>query len=228
MDFKFGWQYRRFLPLKGIYFTTEPFSFLSTLRIVDTDDQGGSASDSALMRRVREDDDIAAFGEISRRYREPLRRFFAALLADSSQADDCVQETLLRLWLSRKRYEPTGKFSAYLFQIGRHYYLNQRVRFRQRARQEGPLPGDSGGIEIIAPPFSTQPERILLERREQARLRRAIAELPEHYRAVFTMSHFDGLKYAQIGCRLHIPVGTVKSRMAGAVRRLRHTLSHEE
>jgi len=44
---------------------------------------------------------------------------FAAMLTDRSQADDFVQETFLRLWLARGRYEPTGKFSAYLFQIGK-------------------------------------------------------------------------------------------------------------
>ena len=68
-------------------------------------------TDTELMLRVR-NDDVAAFRELLRRYREPLRRFFAALLADRSQVDDFVQETFMRLWLHRRRYEPTGKFSA--------------------------------------------------------------------------------------------------------------------
>lgn len=180
-------------------------------------------TDIELMLRAREDD-AAAFHELVRRYREPLRRFFAGLLADRSQADDFVQETFLRLWLSRGRYEPTGKFSTYLFQIGKHYWLNQRKKFRPELLA---IDDPDGAWQVGSGPV-TQPHAILLERYRAARIRRAVADLPEHYRAVFEMSHFDGLKYAEIGCRLGIPVGTVKSRMAEAVRRLRQALAPED
>src|SRR5687767_13212663 len=79
-------------------------------------------SDIELMLRAREGD-AAAFAELARRYREPLRRYFAAQLADRSAAEDGVQETFLRLWLLRERYEPSGAFAAYLFRIARHYLL---------------------------------------------------------------------------------------------------------
>ncbi len=180
-------------------------------------------TDIELMLRAK-DGDVAAFQELAHRYREPLRRFFASLLADRSQADDFAQETLLRLWSTRQRYEPTGRFSTYLFQIGRHYWLNQRNRFQAIHYCEAAA---DAVIEVQAPP-ATQPERILLQQYRDERIRRAIPALPEHYRIVFEMSHFEGLKHTDIGCRLGIPVGTVKSRMAEAVRRLRQTLSEED
>ena len=184
-------------------------------------------TDIALMLRVRQTGDPQAFALLAARYRTPLRRFFAALLPDAGQADDFAQETLLRLWTSRTRYEPTGSFSAYLFQIGRHYWLNQRVRYRAQAAQE--VSTNSAAFELEIPlPARAQPETVVLERIEQARLSRAIDALPPPYRVVFAMSHFDALKYAEIACRLGIPVGTVKSRMAKAVRCLRESLSHEE
>src|SRR5947209_3523993 len=93
-------------------------------------------TDIDLMLRAREGE-AAAFHELVRRYRAPLRRFFAALLADRSQAVDFVQETFLRLWLARHRYEPTGKFSTYLYQIGRHYWLNQRKNQRTEVGLDG-------------------------------------------------------------------------------------------
>jgi RNA polymerase sigma-70 factor (ECF subfamily) len=179
-------------------------------------------SDIELMLRVREDE-VAAFRELLARYREPLRRFFASLLADRSQVDDFVQETFLRLWLTRHRYEPTGRFSTYLFQIGKHYWLNQRKKFRPELGEVALDPDFQAGPLAI-----TQPETILMQRLRDARIRRAIAALPEHYRAVFEMSHFEGLKYAEIAGRLGIPLGTVKSRMAEAVRRLRAALTGEE
>lgn len=179
-------------------------------------------TDIELMLRVREGD-MEAFRQIVERYREPLKRFFAAIAADRSQSDDFVQETFLRLWLHRQRYEPTGRFSTYLFQIGKHYWLNQR----KKVRVEVFAAETDGSFEIETPP-AAQPENVVLERLQQARIRRAIAELPEHYRIVFELSHFEGLTYAEIACRLDIPVGTVKSRMFEAVRRLRNTLSTPE
>ncbi|MES2459483.1 MAG: sigma-70 family RNA polymerase sigma factor [Armatimonadota bacterium] len=184
-------------------------------------------SDIALMRRVRDANDTEAFALLAARYRTPLKRFFAAILPDASQADDFAQETLLRLWLSRNRYEPSGKFSAYLFQIGRHYFLNQRVRQRACAAQES-FSRTASGMEILQAAPRTQPEMVLLEQIAVQRLRRHITELPLLYRDVFTLSHFEDLKYVEIAARLGIPLGTVKSRMAEAVRRLRVSVAHEE
>lgn len=183
-------------------------------------------SDTDLMLRVRDEDDSNAFAELAGRYRGPLTRFFAAVLADTALADDGAQETLLRLWLLRARYEATGRFSSYLFQIARHYSLNQQERYRARLARETST-GIGDGVELELPPHR-QPEAILLERLEQARREQAVAALPEHYRSVFTLSHFDGLPYAEIACQLDIPIGTVKSRMAEAVRRLRRTLEEND
>jgi RNA polymerase sigma-70 factor, ECF subfamily len=179
-------------------------------------------TDIELMLRAREGD-AAAFQELAHRYREPLRRYFASLLADRSQADDFVQETFLRLWLCRERYEPSGKFSTYLYQIGKHYWLNQRKKFRPEFAAQG-----LDETAVAAPTQVTQPQAVVLQRHRDFQIRRAIERLPEHYRAVFTLCHFDGLRYAEIAARLDIPVGTVKSRMAQAVRLLREALQTEE
>ncbi len=178
-------------------------------------------TDIQLMLQAR-DGDMEAFRKLVERYRQPLQRFFAALLADRSQADDCVQETFLRLWLLRARYEPTGKFSTYLFQIAKHHLLNERRKYRAAPVQ----PVEDSTLELL-PAADTEPERLLLRRHRDERIRQAVSALPEHYRTVFVLCHFDGLKYAEIACRLQIPVGTVKSRMAEAVRLLRHLLSEE-
>src|SRR5437868_12734423 len=116
-------------------------------------------TDIELMLRAR-DGDAAAFGELARRYQLPLRRFFAAVLADPSQSDDFVQETLLRLWLTRLRYQPTGKFSTYLFQIGKHYWLNQRKKVRFRL-EELAAAGQAAS--------AVSPEVILLRRHRERR-----------------------------------------------------------
>ena len=167
--------------------------------------------------------DLSAFQELTRRYREPLRRFFAALLLDSSQADDCVQETFLRLWLLRQAYQPTGKFSTYLFQIGKHHLLNHKRKLRQDAQC---LPVEQA--QNVAMPEQTQPEWIVLQIASEARMRQAIGKLPLHLREVVEIRHTKQYTYAEIAQKLQVPVGTVKSRLSEAIRRLRQALSEGE
>lgn len=178
-------------------------------------------SDIELMLRVRESD-VAAFRELVSRYREPLARFFQVVLADRSLVDDCVQETLLRLWAGRERFEPSGSFAAYLYQIGRHYWLNQRKKVEARC---GSVALDEVGSWM--PDGSRGPADAALEAERLRRVRQAVEELPERQRAVFELFHFEGLKYAEIAAVLEIPEGTVKSRMSEALRRLRRTLQAE-
>jgi RNA polymerase sigma-70 factor (ECF subfamily) len=186
-------------------------------------------SDTELMQRVR-DGDTAAFKLLYDRYREKVRNFFFHLTWDAEVAKDWTQEVFLRLWLARARYEPTGKFTTYLFQIAKNFYLNHRARQKQDAQtlsldevaESGALPK----IELID--LATQPDVMLFHKYRQRQIRRAIAALPEPYRLVFTMSHFDGLKYREIADVLSIPVGTVKSRMNGAVRMLRQMLTEKD
>ena len=166
--------------------------------------------------------DLAAFAQLTQRYREPLRRFFAALLLDAVEADDCAQETFLRLWLLRREYQPTGKFSTYLFQIGKHHLLNQKRKLRLQANR---VPVESA--QDVASPSQEQPEWIVLRHDRDSRLRAAITLLPPHLRTVVELRYMRHCAYADIGRHLQIPVGTVKSRMSEATKRLRTALQEE-
>jgi RNA polymerase sigma-70 factor, ECF subfamily len=184
-------------------------------------------TDIELMLRAREGD-VAAFQHLAQRYREPLRRFFAAVLADPSQADDCVQETFLRLWLARHRYRPEAPLRSYLFRIARNYFLNRvrdepEVLVADVAEDETGRRGD-GATGRTAP----LPDDLLVARYRLWRIRRAVASLPAHHRLVFTLAHDESLSYSEIARILEIPVGTVKSRMSAAVRMLRERLPREE
>ena len=172
-------------------------------------------TDIQLMLRVRQGD-LEAYRLLVERYRAALRRFLAAMLPDRALADDAVQETFLRLWTLRERYSPTGRFSTYLFQIARNHALNVCKRHNLDAR-------DCGSLAV--PPRS--PEGELLARERAEGIEDAIRSLPAPYRSVFLMSHIDGMKYAEIAACLGIPVGTVKSRMSEAVRRLRLALAEQ-
>jgi RNA polymerase sigma-70 factor (ECF subfamily) len=176
--------------------------------------------DIALMLRVK-DGDESAFEELEAKYRQPLMRFYYSLCWNAEAAKDYAQEVLVRLWLARNRYEPTGRFTVYLFKIARNYWF---MVLRARKCRPEPLSLEESWEPS---PDETGLERLLIRRYMDRRIRQAVAELPEHYHMVFVLNHFQDMKYAEIAEVLEIPVGTVKSRMSAAVRILRDKLSNE-
>ncbi len=173
--------------------------------------------DIELMLRVKQGDE-QAFDELICRYRRQLIGFFYSLCWNAEVAQDCAQEVFVCLWLARHRYEPTGAFRSYLYRIARNHWLGT---LRKRKCRPEPLCLEEVWQDVES---DVDLEKMLLRRYEDRRIKRAIAELPEYYRLVFVLSHFQGLKYAEIAEVLEIPVGTVKSRMSSAVRKLKERL----
>lgn len=186
-------------------------------------------SDADLMMLVR-DADYAAFDELYERYRKPIVRFLFSLTWDADLAEDGLQEVFVRLWRARDRYQPTGKFSTYLFQIAKNHYLAQARKKRARGEEMSLAHEDRNGFrpfENLRVNERIEPEVHLLEEYRKLGIRRAIAALPEHLKLVFVMSHLEDMKYVEIAEVLGIAVGTVKSRMFAAVGTLRTMLKEE-
>ncbi|MBI3921441.1 MAG: RNA polymerase sigma factor [Armatimonadetes bacterium] len=182
-------------------------------------------SDHELMLEVRKSD-ADAFAELFHRYEKRLRWFFHVLCRDIPLAEDLAQETFLRIWRSRESYQPTGRVEGYLYEIARNLWLNHKRDQSRRPRTEEGA-GESV-LERVAAEAASQPEHVVLERERRRRIEAAIGELPESLRIVFVLSHFQGMKYREIGEALIIPEGTVKYRMHEAVMRLRETLKDWE
>ena len=185
-------------------------------------------SDAELMELVKTGD-FAAFDELYSRYAQAIRRFLFSLTWDQDLAEDYLQEVFLRLYKARNRYQPTGKFSTYIFQIAKNYYTTQR-RKQGRHNEVRLTEEDHDGFrpwESIPINKRVEPEVHLLEEYQRFRIRRAIQALPERQKLVFVMSHLEDMKYERIAEVLRIPLGTVKSRLFNAVRSLRTLLEEE-
>jgi len=173
--------------------------------------------DIELMLRAKQGDEDA-FGELAERYRRPLTNFFYSLCWNYDSSQDFAQEVLVRVWLSRGRYELRAKLSTYIFRIAHNHWL---MALRSRKCRPEPF-----YLEEMwdAAPAEHDLERLLVRRYEDRRVKTAVSRLSERYRLVFVLSHFQDMKYAEIAEILEIPVGTVKSRMSAAVRTLREWL----
>jgi RNA polymerase sigma-70 factor, ECF subfamily len=174
--------------------------------------RGADPSDVDLMLRIKRGDEDA-FTLLVRRHQNALFTFFRSM-GLSHDAEDAVQETFLRLYRYRSRYEPRAAFRTFMYLVARQVCFDA---FRKRGRQQRLL--REVERETPAQEAKTTPLGDAAARAEEL-----LQALPEAMRIVVVMSIYQGLRYEEIGEALGIPAGTVKSRMFHAMLRLREAL----
>lgn len=168
--------------------------------------------DVRLMERVKAGD-RDAFTALIRRHQGPLVNFFRRMGADTHEAEDMTQATFLRLYGYRLKYAPTAKFTTFLYTLARNAWTDN-VRKLKRWRNAD---FTDGRWEVAGPEEVRRIENRLV-------VQEALSRLSERLRIVVVMSVYQGLRYEEISEALEIPVGTVKSRMFIALRRLKEVL----
>ena len=176
-------------------------------------------SDEELMTLAM-NDDARAFEELFQRYKRRLFGFFYGLVLNTEEARDCVQDTFLRLWQRRHQFARKGRFSAYVFQIAKNYFLDRGRRQKFGAESRHVLDGEPAehllGISLSDGGYGAAAAAEIREA-----VRDAMARLPEIQRVVYALSEEQGMSYEEIADVLECPLGTVSSRKAEAVKKLR-------
>ena len=166
-------------------------------------------SDWDLMHRVAEEDEDA-LRLLVQRHQGHLVNFFARSNVES-HAEDLVQETFIRLYRCRDRYQPTAKFTTFLHTLARNVLIDY---VRKRGRWQRLL----GAWAELAPERDDRSSGTAGRRMDADR---ALATLSEEMRTVVVLVFYQGLAYQDAAEVLGIPVGTVKSRMFHALQQLR-------
>jgi RNA polymerase sigma-70 factor (ECF subfamily) len=164
-----------------------------------------------LIERCRTGDDIA-FGELVERYKHLVYGMVWRLAGDRSQTDDLAQEVFLKVYRGLPYFRGEARLSTWIFRIVSNVCSEARGRHTAKVQGAPPLrePGRSDGA------FAD------LELRD--RLDKAIAQLPEQYRFLIAAHYLDGVQYEALAEALDIPIGTVKTHLYRAKRRLRELL----
>lgn len=185
-------------------------------------------TDEQLMWRVQSQDDAAAFGEIVGRWQEPLRRLCARITGDGPGAEDLTQEVFSKLFARRHAYEPARKFSTWLWRVALNHCYNDLRRPRRRFETRlDPAPGeDDASFDDFAGDRPSPHEDAVAGETAEA-VRRAVAALPEQYRSVVILRHYEGLKFREVAEVLDLPEGTVKTRMTEALNELARLLRRD-
>jgi RNA polymerase sigma-70 factor, ECF subfamily len=179
-------------------------------------------TDEQAMLRVQAEDDPRAFAQLVERWEEPIRRLCTRMVGDAHKGEDLKQEAFARLFAKRKAYQPTGRFSTFLWRIALNACYDELRRVKRRA--ESAL--DEEGLEALDAYESDfdDPHHEAAGNEEAELVRRALMRLPEIYRTALVLRHYEGLKLNKIAEVLEIPEGTVNSRISEGLARLTRLL----
>lgn len=182
--------------------------------------------DAELMLRVR-DGDERSFGLLLQRHRAPVIHFLYRMVQNQAVSEELAQEVFLRVYRSRESYEPTAKFTTWLFRIATHVALNwirdHKTEKSGESLDEEVLEG--GAYRQVRDRAPNVEERMLAHSR-LAEVRRAVETLPEKQRAAVLMHKYEELEYAQIARVLECSESAVKSLLFRAYEALRARLAH--
>jgi RNA polymerase sigma-70 factor (ECF subfamily) len=169
----------------------------------------------ALIERCRAGDDVA-FGELVDRYKNLVYAVIYRMVSDRTQVDDLAQEVFLKVHRGLPYFRGDARLSTWIYRI----VANVCSQARARPRVEVSL--EQGPDRPALDPGAADTAFADLELRD--RLEKAIAQLPEQYRFLIAAHHLQGVQYEALAEALDIPIGTVKTHLHRAKRRLRELL----
>ena len=183
----------------------------------------GNDEDLALMAAVASGDEDA-FAKLVAKHQRAVIGTVAKMTNQSSDTEDIAQQVFIRLWRSAKRYQPTAKFTTFLFTITRNLVFNAtRKKSRRNEHSFDELEG-KWRQSIEDKSFDSRPDKSI----EQNELRQVIdcgiAALPEKQRLAVVLRRYEKMPYEEIAATLDISVPAVKSQLFRARTALRESL----
>ena len=192
------------------------------------EESAGEMTDHRLLEATRTGDEVA-FAELVRRYRNQITNYVYRMTNDYDLAVDLAQETFMRVYAAAERYQTSYAFSTYIYRIATNLAISE-LRRRKRRRMvsltsyfhERESPSDSCELEM--PDAGPPQDATFVEDERRAAVARAIATLPEKYRAPLVLRDVEERSYEEIASILRMNEGTVKSRINRARSFLRDKL----
>lgn len=180
--------------------------------------------DELLIRRAQSGDE-GAFEQLLLAHQKSVYNLCLRMAGNPDDALDLSQEAFIRAWRALGQYQFDAAFSTWLFRLTSNVCIDfLRKQKRQQHMSLTVTDEDESGEEFAVPDPAPGPEEQAVHNERRQAVARAMAALPEDYRAVMQLRAVEALSYEQIAEILDIKVGTVKSRLARARAQLRKIL----
>lgn len=156
--------------------------------------------------------DRDAFGMLVERYQDRLFNTLVRILGSRDDAGDVAQEAFVQAFVKLKTFRGDSQFYTWLYRIA----MNMALSHRRRGRRRGPSVSleaakDSGGDEPVDQ--NPGPDARLMGRERIEAVRLALSKLGDQHRQILVLREMEGFSYDAIAEILHMPVGTVRSRL---------------
>ena len=180
-------------------------------------------SDAEVMLRVAGGDD-SAFNYLVEKYRRPMISFMYRMTHNQAVAEELAQEVFLRVYRSRSTYEPSAKFTTWLYRIATNLAVNH-ARDTRHERPENTVrldepDQDTGTTPDLADESLTVEEQ-MLKRERLAAIRSKVNALPERQRVAVIMHKYQQMDYREIAGVLKLSESATKSLLFRAYETLR-------
>lgn len=176
-------------------------------------------TDEQLALQLQQGHRAALATLVERHYDALLGYLYRMMSGDRALAEDLVQETFLRVLTAVQQYQHPRPFKPWLYAIATNLARNhyKRADTRHTDSVDDDFEGEDGDV----------PEDVLLARDEVQAVIAALAALSDEQREVIVLYYYQSLEGPEIAAALNIPLGTVRSRLAAGVRRLRQWMEQK-
>lgn len=200
---------------------------LQNTKVTATNSTHGMArfSDEELLAKYQSAEDSIVFSELVARYERELYNYLRRYLGDGVLAEDVFQTTFLQVHLKCASFESGRKFRPWLYTIATNQAIDAQRRNRRHRRLSLDVAHSASGeevgslMEVVATQEANPSDAV--DTGEQAEwIRNEVATLPDALQSAVNLVYFKGMKYRDAAKIMSVPVGTVKSRLHAAIKRL--------
>jgi len=164
--------------------------------------------------------DRAAFSELFAYYAPRVKSYLMRLGSDNAQAEEISQDVMVTVWRKASLFDRNqASVSTWIFRIAR----NRRIDVFRRTKKPDLDPDE----EMLLPSGVDAPDAQVEAMETEARVRAAMKHLPREQLQLLQLSFYEGLSHSEIADKLDIPLGTVKSRIRMAFRKMKTDLDEE-
>ena len=168
-------------------------------------------TDEELIFRFQNGDE-QSYIELVKRYKDRLINFVFRLVNDRDQAEDIIQDTMLKLYTHKHYYKNIAKFSTWIYTIAGNFAKTELRKKKTRKvtnnSQLGPEDRD-----YDPPSNDPNPQKLVESEFINKKIHEAIEKLPKHFKVVIVLRDIEKLPYEEISNIVDVPLGTVKARI---------------
>ena len=178
------------------------------------------ATEEILIAKSKQGD-LAAYGQLVERHQNMVYNLALKLLGSPEDAKDAAQEIFIKAYRSLPGFQGEAGFSTWLYRVASNKCLDF-LRKKNRERERNYSLEEGFSQEAVSSQY--EPEKAFLLKERQERLKKAVTELPETYRLVLVLHHYQGLSYREVAGIMGLPEKTVATRLHRAKQLLRNKL----